>query len=135
MNAFSGALPMKRILLLLLVVAGSRVVVDAHHRLGETYLENREITIDGRLTELTYREPHSFVLVDIRNAQNQTERWIVEGPGAGAWRRAGIDPEVLKVGDRVTVTGHPGRVPAERRLLLMAIVRPQDGWRWTVGLH
>jgi hypothetical protein len=125
---------MKRTLLLLLVLAGSRVV-DAHHRLGELYIENREVTIAGRLTEVVYREPHSFVLVESRNAQNQAERWIIEGPGAGAWRRAGVDPEVLKVGDRVTVTGHPGRVPAERRMLLMAIVRPQDGWRWTVGMH
>ena len=123
---------MKRTLLLLLVIAAGRVV-DAHHRLGETYIENREVTIAGRLTEVVYREPHSFVLVESRNAQNEAERWIIEGPGAGVWRRAGVDAEVLRVGDRVTVTGHPGRVPAERRLLLMAIVRPQDGWRWTVG--
>jgi hypothetical protein len=125
---------MKRTLLLLLLIASGRVV-DAHHRLGETYFENREVTIAGRLTEVVYREPHSFVLVESRNAQNQAERWIVESPGAGAWRRAGVEPNVLKVGDRVTVTGHPGRVPAERRLLLMTIERPQDGWRWTVALR
>jgi hypothetical protein len=120
---------MKRTLLLLLVIAAGRV--EAHHRLSETYQESREVTIAGQVTQWVYREPHSFVLVEIRNG-NQTEQWIVEGPGARAWSRTGVDPQVLRIGDYVTVTGYPGRVPAERRLLLRTIVRPQDGWRWAV---
>jgi hypothetical protein len=70
------------------------------------------------------------VILEVRNARDQVERWIVEGPGASEWRRRGVGPEILRLGDRVTVTGHPGRVPAENRVLAKQIVRSDDGWRW-----
>jgi hypothetical protein len=119
---------MKRTLLLLLVMAGARVA--AHHPAGDLYLETQEITIAGSVEQCVYREPHTFLHLMTRDKANRVERWIVEGPGAGAWRRAGVGVDTVKPGDRVTVTGNPGRVPADRRLLLKAIVRPQDGWRW-----
>jgi hypothetical protein len=127
---------MKRAMLFLLACGAVAVALGstpagAHHRLSDTYVETREVTIIGEVTKWESREPHSFVLVEIPAGPNRTERWIVEAPGASAWRRAGVGPHVLTIGDRVTVTGHPGRVPAERRLFLTAISRPQDGWRWS----
>jgi thiamine monophosphate kinase len=65
-----------------------------------------------------------------RNLRNQPERWIVECRGAAHLRQQGVTETTLRPGQRVIVTGSPGRVSADHRLRLRAIVRPQDGWRW-----
>jgi hypothetical protein len=47
--------------------------------------------------------------------------------------RDGISHDTLKVGDRVVITGSPGRTPGENRIHLKQIERPADGWRWSRG--
>jgi hypothetical protein len=45
-------------------------------------------------------------------------------------QQPGVTAETFKPGDRLIITGAPGRNPAERRLHLKTIERPADGWRW-----
>lgn len=105
------------------------VRADAHHRFAEVYAENREITIEGDILRWHYRNPHSFVHVVARNAQHQVEEWIVECRGAVQLNRQGVTEATLRPGQRVIVTGSPGRVSSDRRIRLRALVRPQDGWK------
>jgi thiamine monophosphate kinase len=44
--------------------------------------------------------------------------------------RDGVSRDTLKAGDRVIVSGNPGRDASEHRLRLHSIVRPADGWKW-----
>ena len=120
--------------LALLVVTASIVVggrADAHHRLSEVYKENTQISIEGEVAEWEYRNPHSFVHVIVRDAHNRAQQWIVECGGAQQLTRLGVTAATLKPGQYVIVTGSPGRVEADRRLRLRAIVRPQDGLTWS----
>ena len=39
----------------------------------------------------------------------------------------------LKPGERVVITGNPGRNAADHWLRAQTIVRPKDGWKWTVN--
>ena len=41
-----------------------------------------------------------------------------------------MDGKTLKIGDKVRVTGRPGRNAMDHRLLMMFIERPSDGWSW-----
>lgn len=111
------------------VVSGMRAY--AHHRFADTYLEDKQITIEGNVVQWVYRNPHSFVHVIARDERHGSQRWIVEFLGAAQLRRHGVTGETLKPGQRVIITGSPGRVTADHRLRLRAIVRPQDGWRWS----
>jgi hypothetical protein len=104
--------------------------LGAHHRFSETYLEEREITIEGEVVRWEYGDPHSFLHVVIRNGRNEPERWIVECLSARRLQRQGVTPDTIKPGQRLILTGSPGRIAADHRLRLRAIVRPQDGWKW-----
>jgi hypothetical protein len=104
---------------------------DAHHRYAETYVEDEQITIEGNVVQWEYRNPHSFVHVIARDERQRAHRWIVEFRGAGQLRQHGVTVETIKPGQHVIITGSPGRVTADHRLRLRAIVRPQDGWKWS----
>lgn len=124
---------MKPTLALLVVIAsislGGRAA--AHHRWAEVYKEGTQISIEGDVTQWEYRNPHSFVYVIVRDAHNHAQQWIVECGGAQQLRRVGVTAATLKPGQHVIVTGSPGRVDEDRRLRLLTIVRPQDGFKWS----
>jgi hypothetical protein len=118
------------VLALMVVVSSARAA--GHHPFSG--YENRQITVEGKVAGWMYREPHSYVQLISVGADGQTRRWVVEWRGAAELRRSGVMPETLKPGQQVTVTGYPGRVAAESRLRLQAILRSEDGWRWMEGL-
>lgn len=59
---------MKRTILILLVaVAASMIGTRAygHHSFAATYFVDQEVTVEGTLTQFMYRNPHSFVKVEV----------------------------------------------------------------------
>jgi hypothetical protein len=124
---------MKPTLALLIVMAsiasGGRA--DAHHRWSEVYKEGTQISIEGDVTKVEYRNPHSFVHVIVRDGRDDTQKWIVEWRGARQLSSGGVTRATLKAGQHVIVTGRPGLVRADNRLRLRTIVRPRDGFRWS----
>jgi multidrug efflux pump subunit AcrA (membrane-fusion protein) len=102
----------------------------AHHSFAATYFVDREITVEGTLTQFMFRNPHSFVKLIAPDATGQMQTWSVEWGGGAQLTQAHVTRFTLKPGDRVIVTGNPGRDPAEHRIRLHKIVRPADGWKW-----
>jgi hypothetical protein len=110
----------------LLAVAGA---ASAHHSFSATYLEDREITIEGELAAFMYRNPHSFVHVMAPDEHGDMQRWSVEWAGAAALSGE-VARDTLKPGERVVVSGNPGRSAEDFRMRLRRISRPADGWEW-----
>ena len=56
---------MKKKLLILAFAAGVVLAgrASAHHSFAATYIVDKEIKVEGKLTEFMYRNPHSFVIV------------------------------------------------------------------------
>lgn len=124
---------MKRIPYLLIVaaalmIAGNRAY--AHHSFAATYFVDQEITVKGTLTQFLYRNPHSFLKLDAKDDKGQTTTWSIEWGGGAQLTQDHVTRDTLKPGDQVTVTGNPGRDPAEHRIRLHKIVRASDGWKW-----
>jgi hypothetical protein len=105
--------------------------VFAHHSFAATYFEDQRATIQGTLVEFVYRNPHSFVTVDVTDPKTQEAvRWTIEWASNNRLGREGVKGDTLKPGDQVTILGHPGRVTDEHRLHMWGIARPSDGWKW-----
>ena len=102
----------------------------AHHSFAATYFEDKTAKIEGTLVQFLFRNPHSFVHVEVRGENGTTERWAVEWGGGGQLANQGITRETLKPGDQVIVIGNPGRNPQDHRLRMVTITRPKDGWKW-----
>ena len=109
-------------------VAGVRAY--AHHSFAATYFEDKSVTLEGELVQFLFRNPHACVHVMAPDEKGQKQRWAVEWGGGGQLNRQGVTRETLKPGDRVVITGNPGRNPADHRLRMQTILRPADGWKW-----
>ena len=123
---------MKRYLVVLplAIAVLSGGVVSAHHSFAATYLEDRTVTIDGHLVQATFRNPHSFIHVEVREPNGRIARYAVEWGGQGALGEQGVTKETLKAGDRLIISGSPGRDPRDHRVRLITLQRPSDGFGW-----
>ena len=127
---------MKRYLVapLALLVMGAAAQGWAHHSFAATYLENQTITIEGELVQFVLRNPHSFIDVDVTDKDGPRTRYVVEW-AAPAQLAGKVDRETLKPGDRVIITGSPGRNTEDHRVRLLTFRRPKDAnhpaeWSW-----
>jgi hypothetical protein len=108
----------------------SATAAYAHHSYAATYDVTREITLEGKLVQFVYRNPHSFVHVSTAGDNGAAERWAVEWSGTTQLGNSGVTKESLKVGDVVVITARPSRVPGEFRALMLRLKRPSDGFTW-----
>jgi len=102
----------------------------AHHSYAATYDVTHEITIQGKIVQFVYRNPHSFVHVTATGEGGASERWAVEWSGTTQLGNAGVTRETLKVGDAVVIQARPSRVPGEFRALMLKLKRTSDGFTW-----
>src|SRR4051812_25542829 len=102
---------MKRVpaIVVLTSILLGRVRLDAHHSFASTYLENKQMSIEGELLQFAYRNPHALLQVMALDANRQMQRWTVEWEARGQLDHQGISSMTLKPGDRVVITGNPGR--------------------------
>jgi hypothetical protein len=120
-------------LFLLVVLCGVILFVpraDAHHSYGATYLEDKTITLEGSIVQMLFRNPHSYVQIDVKDASGQLVRWNVEWGGVIQLSQKGVTRDTLRPGDHVIIVGNPSRTPEDRRTRLVSITRPLDGWKW-----
>jgi hypothetical protein len=116
--------------LLALVTVLAAATVYAHHSFAATYEVSKEVTVDGKIVQFVYRNPHSFVHVEAPDASGVIQRWAVEWAGTSQLATAGVKRDSLKIGDHVVIVGRPSRVPGEYRMLMVSLTRPSDGFTW-----
>jgi hypothetical protein len=123
---------MKRTAFVLLVAGAfmASIPAFAHHSFAATYFEDKTITVEGKLVQFMFRNPHSFVHIEAADDKGQTETWAVEWGGGGQLSREGVSRDTLKPGDHVIITGNPGRNPEDHRIRMRSIKRPSDGFGW-----
>ena len=123
---------MKRYLMVLPVAAacafGSPVL--AHHSFSATYLETQSVTIEGEIVQFVFRNPHSFVHVNVKEPDGMIVTYNVEWGGTGQLGNTGVTSASLKAGDVVIITGAPGRNAADHRIRLVSLKRTKDGFTW-----
>ena len=113
--------------LLACAVTGTAV---AHHSFAATYDGNSQARIEGEVAQFLFRNPHSMVQVLAPDENGEIRRWAIEWAGVNVLTGEGISRETLRIGDKVIVTGNPGRVPTDYRMRMLSIERPEDGWKW-----
>lgn len=119
-----------RIPFALLLVALSSFPAAAHHSFAAVYRAGETMRIEGKLVQFLFRNPHSVLHVLVPDESGGSTRWAVEWQGATQLGASGMSAQTLRPGDPVVVTGNPGRVEAEHRMLLVTIERTTDGFGW-----
>jgi RecJ-like exonuclease len=111
----------------------SSLPIHAHHSFGGTYDVDKQITIKGKMVQVTLRSPHSFFYVEVQDATGAVQRWAIEGAGAGQFAQQGINKDAFKIGDPVEIIANPSRSPNSTRARLIKITRTTDGKSWGTG--
>ena len=119
------------VILLFTLVLAPTVPLVAHHSFAATYVEEKQQTIEGDLVQFVFRNPHSFVHVEVADPAGEKIRYAVEWASGSSLNGQGITRETLKFGDHVVVVGQPGRNDEDHRMRMRSITRPADGWKWS----
>jgi uncharacterized protein DUF6152 len=92
------------VLLCGLVLAGP---LWAHHSVQAQFDIHKTISVSGTVAKMEWINPHSYLTVNVKDADGKVQKWAFELGGAAALRRSGMsraDRGGLKPGDQVTVT-------------------------------
>ena len=106
---------------LLLLLGGGATVAWAHHSQSQ-FEPEKTVVIQGTLTRLSWRNPHTLFLIQARPASSTDaeQEWTVEGPSPAQLTRAGWGSTVSKIGDKVMFNGRPRR-DGKPELLLLSV--------------
>ncbi len=123
---------MNRIMFVLCVgaLALTGAPLDAHHSMAE-YRTTDSVTIEGEVVAFEFRNPHSIIHVLVTEADGARVRYAVEWGAASQLTSRGIRAATLQPGDEVIITGFPPVSGGERRLRLVGVERPKDGFVFT----
>jgi DNA/RNA endonuclease YhcR with UshA esterase domain len=83
--------------------------VQAHHAVASVYDLNKEIVIQGELTKLNFRNPHSNLLLAVPNADGTTTEWVLTTASLQVLTRAGVNSQSIKPGEILKITALPAR--------------------------
>ena len=117
----------------LVVLAGAGQALLAHHSFSATYDAGQKVEIEGVVKEFVWRNPHSFLRVDVTDKAGVTKTWALEWGSTGQLAQAKMTRTTLKPGDKLIITGQPSRDTNDDapRLLLQTVKRVSDGCSWS----
>jgi hypothetical protein len=81
--------------------------VQAHHAFSAEFDANRPVKVVGVIARVDWINPHSWIHLDVKNAEGKIERWMFELSAPAALTRRGIkrgSPE-LAPGTEITAEG------------------------------
>ena len=102
--------------------------VFAHHSLTGAYDMSRRTTIEGVVKEFRFVNPHPFVVLEVEGPRGQAQGWQLELDNRYELAEVGITAQTFKAGERIVVTGNPGRTET-LAMYVTRLDRPSDGFR------
>jgi Family of unknown function (DUF6152) len=105
---------------MVLMVAGPLL---AHHGSGVSYDLGKVLTMQGTVTEFQWRNPHVYVMYDVKDAQGNVVSWGAEThapvvcENEDHWTKA-----TLKPGDKITISVFPSKIGSPRGLLAKIVM-------------
>jgi len=101
--------PMNRVLLMALIVCLGLFTVQpvfAHHS-GAGFSPDAVKEITGTIKEFQFRNPHSWIQVNVTDATGKVTEWSIEWGSPNQLGREGVRPATFSPGMNVTIKFHP----------------------------
>jgi hypothetical protein len=98
----------------------------AHHASAPFYDSTKSVEAVGVVTRFVFRNPHSFLYVDMADDSGETISWEIEMGAAVSMGRRGWTPESIRAGDRIRAVGQPSRAPGTHGMCCAELTR-EDG--------
>ena len=96
---------------LLLLVS---VPVLAHHAFAAEYDSKATMNVTGVVTKIEWTNPHAYIYMDVTEDSGKVTNWAFEGYPPNTLKRTGFSRDLLKVGDKIEMTGAKAKDGANR---------------------
>jgi hypothetical protein len=70
---------------------------------------SKEVLIQGEVSEWRWSNPHSWLHVNVKNADGTTTEWMVEGATPNTLLRRGFTRDTVKAGTEITIVGYQAK--------------------------
>jgi hypothetical protein len=98
----------------------------AHHSAAAAYDSSKKAEVQGTITKVILKNPHSFVYLDATDEKGQKVEWMVEMNGTSEMYARGWTKDLLSAGMVVKVVGNPSWAPGSHGLTAAKFSKP-DG--------
>ena len=86
----------------------------AHHSFAAEFDAKAPVTLHGTVTQMEWVNPHSWIHLDVKNADGTVTTWMIEGGTPNTLLRRGCTKDSLKAGTELTVEGYRAKNGANR---------------------
>lgn len=98
---------------------------QAHHAYSANYVTDSVSEMEGVVKEVLWANPHAHYYIAVELEDGTSELWDVETFNLNRLYRMGWDRDSIVVGERIKVTGNPGRNGIRR--IAGSIIEKSDG--------
>lgn len=102
------------------IVGGMAVLLSAspawaHHAFAAEFDANKPVTFkDATVTKVELINPHSWIHVDVKQADGTVVNWAIEAGSPNILLRRGITKNTVKQGDKIVIEGYQSKDGSHR---------------------
>jgi hypothetical protein len=90
----------------LIALSCSAAALEAHHAFAAEFDAKQPITLRGTVTRVEWINPHTWIHIDVKNADGTVVEWMIEGGTPNTLLRNGVDRKSLPAGTEIVVDGY-----------------------------
>ena len=96
------------------VLALLGAAVSAHHSFAAEFDSNKPIQLRGTVAKVEWINPHTWIHIDVKDADGKVERWMIEGGTPNTLLRRGLTRASLPEGTEIMVDGYRAKNGSNR---------------------
>ncbi len=86
----------------------------AHHAFSSEFDASKPIKLEGTIKKVEWINPHSWITIDVKQANGTTQVWEIEAGAPNAMFRRGFNRNSLPVGTQIVVNGYQAKDGKQR---------------------